>query len=474
MKTKRFASALLACLGLWQSVALAQDCGIYVEEESGAGLVFFDTGIAREYESSGTVRAVHQHYRNGDALFLRNVESGATEEYRFTADLGALKKVDTKWGEKVYTREEDYTYACAPVAALKPLTQGECETGKNAQCCKNGDVSACVAVAMLKDDVGELKRWCETSPEACLRLFDQYERLANANHKDQFNMYAEHAPLPPAQLEELRAACERHMTPELCGKSASQQWRAHAFGAAQQTLGMMCASDLGEKSCERFESFGDLELPDALPKAKALPCGEYFSTVSSLTGDMTFADRGTVSIGIGSKLRARLEDGLIKIRHDKGGDFVFARLADDLLLGLDTWNELELYVREKKPKKACAAPLVYKEVALSDACGLDKDPQACCATGDTQGCNRLGTMAAMSNDWKTAAQMYAKVCAKGVRVGCENWAYTIAKSGDKKGVQNGMKQLCAKDKLHVACDVLEVTNFDAYVMAFELEKLTKE
>ena len=120
MKTKRFASALLACLGLWQSVALAQDCGIYVEEESGAGLVFFDTGIAREYESSGTVRAVHQHYRNGDALFLRNVESGATEEYRFTADLGALKKVDTKWGEKVYTREEDYTYACAPVAALKP------------------------------------------------------------------------------------------------------------------------------------------------------------------------------------------------------------------------------------------------------------------------------------------------------------------------------------------------------------------
>lgn len=140
-----------------------------------------------------------------------------------------------------------------------------------------------------------------------------------------------------------------------------------------------------------------------------------------------------VTIALGSQLRARLEDGLIKLRHhDKGGDFVFARLGDTILLGLDDWNNFEVYRREAAPQQVCQAPIIYKEEPLSSNCGLDKDPADCCKAGDTQGCNRLGSMAALVNNWKkrqrcSTPRSAKKGCGSAVKTGSTPLARPVMK-----------------------------------------------
>ncbi len=471
---KLFYAFVAIGLGGWLNGAAATpatSCGTFSDKETENLLVFQADGSAREYAKNGTVQAVMYHYKQDAKLFLRNVENGYTKQLQMSDDGTELKEVGNKWGSTVYARQESYT--CAPVSAQQYLGRAACDYGKEAKCCADGDTGACVKAAADTDNVSELKRWCETRADACIDLIGAYEKQANPRSGATFSMYAEKKPLPQEQLNEAAQMCQRHRSPDLCNKALEQIWRGQQFELGREMLSAMCDAHLDDKACERFDVLDQIEFPAQLPASTGLPCGEYFSTVSSLTGDLKFGDRGMVKFGFGISARARLEDGLIKIRHDKGGDFVFARLNDDQLIGLDTWNQYELYQRDAKPRKACAAPIVYKEVPLSDTCGLDKDPAQCCKAGDTQGCNRLANMAAMGGNWKGAAQMYAKVCAKGVRVGCENWAYTISKTGDSKGVQKGMKQLCSADKRHVTCDVLETTNFGMFMMSYELEKMSK-
>jgi hypothetical protein len=141
---------------------------------------------------------------------------------------------------------------------------------------------------------------------------------------------------------------------------------------------------------------------------------------------------------------------------------------------MDDWNRLEVYRRKAVPEKACLPPVIYTEQPLSSGCGLDKNPEECCQAGDTQGCNRLGSMAALSNDWQKAAEQYAKVCGKGVRVGCENWVYTIGKSGDEQGVEAGLNRLCSGNSSHVACEILESDSIQKMMMVYSLEQMFKE
>lgn len=44
-------------------------------------------------------------------------------------------------------------------------------------------------------------------------------------------------------------------------------------------------------------------------------------------------------------MKARLNVGLVRMQHNQGGDFVFKPLGDRLLLGVDYWNRLVLFVR---------------------------------------------------------------------------------------------------------------------------------
>lgn len=461
---------LIAWLLASSATAFAAPCGVYTESKSGERIEFSADGTAREYGRKGIVQEAAYHYREGAKLFVRDAENDLAKQFQLAANGKQLLLKDKTWGDKTYVAKQ--AYQCKPVPAYQYLRGGECKSGDYAQCCAAGDAGACVQKAAGDSDTAGLKKLCASQPQACIELANEYERKANSGAG--FNMYAEKKPLPDAQLGELAGACVQHLTPELCRKASDQLWLAKEFLAARSLIGMMCTNKLDEQACDRFNALSTVELPKQLPVATALPCGEYKAGASALLSELPFGDRGTVAAGMGGQMRARLEDGLIKIRHDKGGDFVYARLGEDKLLGLDSWNRMAVFVRTEAPAKACLPPVVYKEVELSNSCGLDKDPKQCCAAGDTQGCNRLGTMAALSGNWKEAAGQYAKVCAKGVRVGCENWIHTVSKTGDDEGVENGLAALCKQDERHVACDLLEQNKVAEKAMLFALEEAFKE
>ena len=453
------------------SPAWAAPCASYLDQKIGYRLLFQPDGTVQEYNKDGVVQAVHQYYRAGQSVWLRNYESGYGQQYQFVGNGKQLKKSDSSWGDTIYIQQQ--RNSCPSLQKLGYLTKPECSYGKEKECCAAGDSNACVGDAHNSANLPVLQQQCRTQPQACLGLLELYDKAANKRDNPFSGMYAEKKPLPAAQLDEIADSCSRFKTPDLCRKAVQQLWRAQRFSQSAQLFETLCKANLDEHACARHKQLISLQFPKALAPATTLPCGEYLSTVSALSGTMVFKDRGMVTVSLGSQLRARLEDGLIKLRHDKGGDFVFARLSDTILLGMDDWNNFEVYRRESAPQQLCQAPIIYKEEPLSSNCGLDKDPAVCCQSGDTQGCNRLGSMAALVNNWKEAALQYAKVCEKGVRVGCENWIYTVGKTGDE-GVEAGLKKLCAKDDHHVACDLLETDRVTQAMLGYELEKMLKE
>ena len=453
------------------SPLLAGQCGSFTQQKTTTKIEFSSDGVAREYGENGLVRNRYRHVRDGQTVFLENVETGLRDSYQLSGDAKKLTAIDTTWNPDPYISQRPYS--CAPQQQYIYLKKSTCEYGKEAQCCTDGDQAACVKEAANSAEMAKLQQLCATRPDACLALLDTYRKNLKSD-SDLFNMYAEKKPLPDGQLNDILQACLAHRTPDLCRKASEELWRARQFGQTRDLLGKMCEFKLEEHSCSRFNQLNSVQFPNELSPATTLPCGEFKSTVSSLTGDLTFGNRGAVQLGIGSSLRARLEAGQIRIRHDKGGDFILAPLSDRMLLGLDEWNQMEVYTRQALPEKACQTPIIYREQELSSSCGLDMNPEDCCRKGDTQGCNRLGNMAALANNWKEAAEKYAQVCGKGVRVGCENWIYTVSKTGDGDGVESGLKRLCKNDDRHVACDLLEQGKLRQMIMGYELEKMLKE
>lgn len=466
MKYWLIVSLLVAC----SATAFAAPCGVYTESKSGVRIEFSEEGTMREFSRNGIVQKAAFYYHEGAKLFVRDAENDLTQQFQITANGKQLLLKDKTWGDKNYVAKQ--AYQCKPAPAYQYLRGGECKSGNYAQCCDAGDAGACVQKAAGDSDIAGLKKLCASQPQACIELANEYERRANASSG--FNMNGESKPLSATELGELTAACMQYLTPELCRKASDQLWLAKEYLGARSLIDIMCTNKLDEQACDRFNALSTVELPKKLPEATALPCGEYKADTSALLSELPFGDRGVVAAGMGGQMRARLEDGLIKIRHDKGGDFVYARLNEDKLLGLDSWNRMAVFARTEAPAKACLPPLVYQEVELSNSCDLAKDPKQCCAEGDTQGCNRLGTTAALSGNWKEAANQYEKVCAKGVRVGCENWIHTVSKTGDDESVTNGLTALCRQNEQHVACDLLEQNKVAEKAMLFALEEALKE
>lgn len=452
------------------TLAIAAPCGSYAEREQGTRLEFEADGTAREYGKDGILHASLNHFRQGETLFLRDRESGVEERLRLSSNDRTLELISTDWGSTHY--EALSSYVCPQLEGLRHLTQPGCEHGKETACCASGDTNACIRQASGREDTATLKRSCVTRPDACLALIASWEKSANAGSKESFNLYTEKRPLPAHQLRELPLLCERHLTPELCRTTAEQLWQAMRFADSARVLATMCDAHLDEQACTRSARLASIALPERFEPASSLPCGQFQAPAGALTPSLHFIDRGMVELSPESRLRARLENGLVKIRHDKGGDFVFVRLGETMLLGLDDWNRMELYTRTSATPATCQPPVVYQEQALSSNCGPDKDPSDCCRAGDIQGCNRMGTMAALYNDWKRAAEYYASVCAAGVRIGCENWGYTVSKTGDYQGVESGLTRLCRQEKRHVACDILDQNRVAPMVLRFEMERLT--
>jgi len=285
------------------------------------------------------------------------------------------------------------------------------------------------------------------------------------------SMYADAPPLPVARLDQAAAMCSGSQSANVCVSAAEVLWNAGRYLQAREALQSACTQGDPEACKHATPLLGLAEKDERFVPATALPCGDY-TAATGLMSELKFGDRGMVEGGLGSRMRARLEHGLVRVRHDKGGDFVFRVLDAQHLLGIDSWNQYALYARQGG-KEQCSAPATYVEKALQADCPSimqDGGAQACCDAGKLQGCNALGLHRALQNDWQGARPYYQKICAAGIRVGCENLVQVYA-NGDDQSVIGSLDALCAEDSTHVACDVRETSNFEMLGVANALQQL---
>lgn len=472
-------------------------CGAYADAESGARLDVSDGAHARLLRESIAPKTLRYRVERGQAT-LYDVDDGYADRYTLSADGRTLSGEPSAF-RMVLTLAE--ARECPMVKRSPP---GACES----------DLDACFRAIDDADDTA-LEAYCaENLPFACIALIERFQRKAegetpasapveappecregaptfSAPACEAFlgrmiaetlvssakSMYADEAPLANGDLARLPALCARSASPKLCGTVADKLWNAARYADARTALQRTCA--LGdEEACRREGALATVanEGFDTVPMT-ALPCGRYVSD-TGLMSEYVFGDRGAVSGGFGASMRARLEHGDVRIRHDKGGDFVLRRLADGRLIGIDTWNRFALYRLEDGRDggaETCAAPVTYRETALVEDCPQPgpKTPEACCASGRLHGCNIVGHRLALEERWYDAANEYLKVCAGDVRIGCENLVRVYAETGDDT-IPERLAALCEQDPQRVACDVAETTNWAAYAISKMLEDALRE
>lgn len=277
--------------------------------------------------------------------------------------------------------------------------------------------------------------------------------------------------LPAARRQTLQQLCLAHPEGEFCREVAQAQWTADSYDTALVALKAGCAGG-DESACELHAPLQSLgTAPRPLP-ATAVPCGEYRSE-GGMLDTLEFGDGGLVGFGLGDHARARLEDGAIRIRHDKGGDFVFKVLAGGHLVGMDDWTQMRVY-RRVGGAAQCSPAVVFKAVPLPQDCPgatAEGAAEACCAAGRLQGCNVLGNQLALDEQWPQAATHYQTVCRAGVREGCENLV-SAQDSSAEVDARAALEHLCKADAsgTAVACDVLATTNWDMIAMGRMLQE----
>lgn len=271
--------------------------------------------------------------------------------------------------------------------------------------------------------------------------------------------------LPAAQRQTLQQLCVAHPGGSFCRSVAEQQWDAGAYAEAIAALQRGCKAE-DPRACEAYAPLQALGGTLQPQPARTLPCGTY-STEGGLMDTLGFTDGGLVDVGMGSTLRARVEDGRIRIRHDRGGDFVLAPLAGGELLGMDEWTRFRVFRPAAGGARTCSAPVTFKEVPLPKDCPTAARPggaEACCKAGKLQGCNALGNQLALADNWPQAAQRYLQVCRAGIREGCENLASAQEHSAEVDA-RSHLQQICeSQGSTHVACDLLATRNWE--MMAF--------
>lgn len=268
--------------------------------------------------------------------------------------------------------------------------------------------------------------------------------------------------MPAGQRQQLLQLCQQVSHGGFCTRVAELSWESGDPLQAVQALAAACTPGNDSSACERLPALQALGASLRPRPATALPCGNYRAE-GGLMDTLDFGDAGRVGIGWNSQLRARVEDGDIRIRHDKGGDFVLRPLPGGQLLGLDTWTRFQVFVPTGEGAATCSPPKHYTVLPLPQDCPqalASGGAEACCAQGKLQGCNILGNRLALSGQWRQAAEHYTTVCRAGVREGCENLVAAQGRSGEVDA-HAMLEQLCAAEGhgQHVACDVLETGNW---------------
>lgn len=494
MLTARIAGALL--IGL-PTLALAASpaCGVYRNADGSRELRIETTATATEHTSYQAPRPL-AYAPAGDNITAYDLESAYSETW--TPENGG-RALRTEMDE-VYTLAQSAQCATSP-----PAPNGGCRA----------DLAGCFE-ARTEADEPTLARWCEQEalPFACVALIEGFQEAADQASRgdagteeappecveghpafseaacevkvkeamtrafaDAFKgMYADDLPLSGPHLDRSLALCQRSGSAKVCGAAAEKLWNAGRYLDARAALTLACERGGDKDACGKTAPLAALTAADlrAAP-ATALPCGAY-AAESGLMSELGFGDAGRVEGGFGSVMRARLENGLIRIRHDKGGDFVFKAIGGDRLLGLDSWNRYAVYRRGEGGADRCAPPRQFVEHPLVEDCPAISQAggaEACCKAGKLQGCNALGHQRALEGDWAGAQPHYLRICTAGVRVGCENLTRAYAETGDESVIES-MRALCGKDERHVACDVLETSNWEQMGVGRALQDALRE
>jgi len=283
--------------------------------------------------------------------------------------------------------------------------------------------------------------------------------------------------VPRGQRQQLLQLCQQRPHERFCARVAELAWESGDHLQAVQALALSCATGAEATDCAHLpglQAVGSALMPQP---ATALPCGSFHSD-GGLMDTLAFGDAGLVGTGWNSHLRARIEEGDIRIRHDKGGDFVLRPLPGGQLLGLDKWTRYQVFTATGDAPASCSAPKQYTVLPLPQDCPqalAEGSAEDCCAQGRLQGCNVLGNRLAMSGQWPQAAGHFTTVCRAGVREGCENLVTAHGESPEVDAHAT-LEQLCNADGSgrHVACDVLETGNWSALELGRALQKAMED
>jgi len=281
--------------------------------------------------------------------------------------------------------------------------------------------------------------------------------------------------LSDARLQRLQGLCTQVRESGFCMEVAMLQWDAGNLHDGRAALQVVCDDGDG-RSCRQAAALLQLGT-DLVPQAASVvPCGHYVAS-GGLLDELTFGDGGMVEVGFGSRVRARVQDGQIRMRHERGGDYVLQPLANGDLLGLDDSMRFERFQRQPGQAR-CSAPLEFDTVPFPQDCPrapIDGEAEACCAAGRMQGCNVLGSRAALGGKWIEASQHYRKVCEAGIREGCENLV-GLMENSSRVDVRPMLEAVCEADGSgrHVACDVLATRNWGLLDLGQALERAVQE
>ena len=380
------------------------------------------------------------------------------------ADLAACNKKVYDADEATlgrWCRDEQVAFACdSLIAKHQKRADGKLPAAPKAEeptppVCQEGKPSfvaeACKALALQK-----LK---EAMPEIAREL-----AAGTTGQEDK--------PLAAAQLDEIAAYCKPGPLVSVCEKVAEKMWDAQRFAQAGEALQRACDSG-DRRACDKAAPLRDAKVLSP-STAATMPCGRFASATGLIT-TLNFGHEGIVEHDFAGKLRARLSDGAIRVRHDKGGDFVFRPVGTDRLIGVDSWNRFAVYERQGKVPR-CTPPPSFVEKDLPNDCPATgaAEWKACCAAGRLQGCNALGHSLALGGKWAEAKPHYLRVCREGVRAGCMNLVKVAAEDeAAGEDVPKLLKSICRTNARHVACDVNETTNWNAVFMSGALKPLKR-
>ena len=393
--------ALVAALGLSASLPAAAGlaCGEYRDTDTDSGRVLMVVNGRQALLRRPDLPMEPYLYRiDGGRLSLYDTDDGYRTDYRIADDGRRLIADEAISGEYLFHAPRQ-----CEASTLPP--PGACRA----------DLDRCLDT-VHDAPATELHAWCEEGlPFACVRMVDAWREEDATAQSPEVAMPPEPAvckqgtlefdetackeaamavlgqmltrglgtkaqPLAAARLAQLPALCERNGSAAVCNKVAKETWMAGRFVAARDALQAACRRGEDPDACKDVGPLAALKA-DALVAVPTdgLPCGRY-TAQTGLVSELEFGDRGQVLTGFGTTLRARLEDGRVHVRHDKGDDFVFASLPDGSLLGVDDWNRYALY-RLQGEAGQCAPAVVYDEQPLQQDCAaLDRaGAQACCA-----------------------------------------------------------------------------------------------